>query len=275
MEGIPVSDRSLQELLPDSLTSSFCVSLPTKAKVWVVAGMLAHYLESFTDSVVVRDDNYEPVGVIGGKDIIERIIENPSSAFFDNTNVEEIMDKKFVVSMETKLRELIGIWKQTRRAFAIIPNELHDYSAISTRKLLEIGWHCKTDVRISSLPKKKVLTFRKDDTARNIINMMLENKTRRLLLENSSHFINDRIIIEKIAEDLEYLRNTNHFLDIPASSFKLGDAKVVSEDLTIPQSSKILFDMPYPYLIYGDQVTSPWDICLFLLSDELTEYEYV
>lgn len=273
MERVSISQRSLQDLLPDSLTSSFCVSIPKNTQVWVVTGMLVQYLESFTDSVVIRD-GYDPIGLVGGIDIIERVFKNPSSDFFYNTNVEDIMEKNFIIiSKETKLKELLHYWKQTRRAFAMIPNELQDYSAISARKLLEIGLRCKSEMTISNLPKKKIATFRKDDTVRDIINAMLENKTRKLLLENSSQFINDRIIIEKIVEDLKYLHGIDYFLNMYAHTFNLEDATVISENLTIPEISKILFDMPHPYVIYEDQVISPWDICLTLLSDDLTEYK--
>src|SRR3989304_5743927 len=83
----------------------------------------------------------------------------------------------------TKLRELLDFWKQTRIAFAIIPNEFSDYSELSARKLLEIGMRCKTDVSVCDLPEKKLVTFTKDFTIGNIINSMLEHGTRRLLLE--------------------------------------------------------------------------------------------
>ncbi len=272
MGDLPISEHSLQDLLPDSLTSSFCVSIPKSAQVWVITGMLVQYLESFTDSVVIRD-GYDPIGLVGGIDIIDRLVKNPSSDFF-NTNVEDVLDRTIIIiTKETELKALVHQWKLTGRAFAIIANELQDYSAVSTRKILEIGSHCKTNLSISTLPKKKVVTFKKEDTVRNIINAMLENKTRRLLLENSSQYINDRIIIEKIVEDLNYLQDIDNFLDITADTFKLGDAKVVSEDLTIPEVSKLLFEMHHPYVIYENQVISPWDICLALLGDNLTEYD--
>ena len=59
--------------------------------------MLIHYLESFTDSLVVTEDDEIPIGVIGGKEIIENIFKNPSSNFFDNTTVEQIFDKNLVI----------------------------------------------------------------------------------------------------------------------------------------------------------------------------------
>src|SRR3990172_8470042 len=257
----PISNLSLDELLPDSLTSTLCVNIEKGTKIWVVTGMLVQYLESFTDTVVVRDKD-KPVGIAGGKHVIQKLVDNPTSDLFDNTNVEDIMTTKF-----------IKISKQTRIAFAIIPNEFSDYSELSARKLLEIGMRCKTDVSVCDLPEKKLVTFTKDFTIGNIINSMLEHGTRRLLLEGTTKFINDRIILEKIAGDLKYLRGTDNFLNIPVSDFPFGEAKEISEDLSISEVSKLLYKMEHPYIVYGKRVVSPWDICLCLLSDKLTEYE--
>src|SRR3990172_4573110 len=218
----PISNLSLDKLLPDSLTSTLCVNIEKGTKIWVVTGMLVQYLESFTDTVVVRDKD-KPVGIAGGKHVIQ--------------------------------------------------NEFSDYSELSARKLLEIGMRCKTDVSVCDLPEKKLVTFTKDFTIGNIINSMLEHGTRRLLLEGTTKFINDRIILEKIAGDLKYLRGTDNFLNIPVSDFPFGEAKEISEDLPISEVSKLLYKMEHPYIVYGKRVVSPWDICLCLLSDKLTEYE--
>ena len=268
-----ISENTLEFLLPDSLTSSLCVNIDKGLEVWVVAGMLVQYLETLTDSVVVREAN-KPIGMIGGKEIIKGVFDDPSHSFFYKNKVEDIMDTNLIqVTKHHTLNELLSIWKETRRAFAIIPNELYDYSAISAKKILEVGTRCKTDMIISDIPKKKTITFKKDDTVKDIINSMFENKTRKLLLEDSYLYINDRIIIETIAEDLKFLTDTYDFLDIPANTFKLEEAKVVSENLTIPEVSKILFEMAHPYVIYQDQVVSPWDICTTLSSENLIDYE--
>ena len=100
---------------------------------------------------------------------------------------------------------------------------------------------------------------------------MLENGVRRLLLENTSKFINDRMILEKISEDLKYLRGIDNFLEMPITEFSFADAKVISDDLTITDASKIMYEMEHPYLLFQNKVVTPWDICLILLSEKLTE----
>jgi hypothetical protein len=184
------------------------------------------------------------------------------------------MEKRWLtVSKKTKLEELIEFWKNTRRAFAAIPNEFSDYSAISAKKLLEVGKKIKTNISISDLPEKKLVTFSKDATIGYVLNLMLVGNTRRLILENSDKFINDRIILEKISEELKYLQDVENFLDIPISEFKLEKIREISENLSIPEVSKIMYEMEHPCVIYRDKIITPWDICLILLSENFTELE--
>jgi len=91
--------------------------------------------------------------------------------------------------------------------------------------------------------------------------LMLENKNRKVLLEGTNQFINDRIILETI-EKFDYLLGNDNFLDIPVSVVSLEDAKVVSEDLSLSDISKIMYEMSQPLVIHEDRVISPWDICL-------------
>jgi len=268
-----ISQMSLSELFGDSLTSSLCVNVQKGTKTWVATGMLVQQLESFTDAVVIRE-NDKPIGIVGGKDVIAKLIDEPTSDFFYKTNVEDIMEERWpTVSKDTKLHELIGFWKNTRRAFAAIPNEFSDYSTISAKKLLEVGKRIKTNISISELPEKKLVTFTKDITIGDILDLMLEKNTRRLILENSNKFINDRIILEKISEELKYLQDVENFLGIPISEFKLEKVKEISEDLSISEVSKIMYEMEHPCVIFHDKIITPWDICLILLSENLTELE--
>ena len=95
---------------------------------------------------------------------------------------------------------------------------------------------------------------------------MLENRTRKILLEGTNQFINDRIIIESI-EKFDYLLGNDNFLNIPVSIVSLEDAKVVSDDLNLSEISKIMYDMSQPLIIHEDSVISPWDICMALAKN--------
>ncbi len=273
MSKTPISEFSLHDLFGDTLTSSLCVNIEKGTETWVATGMLVQQLESFTDSVVVRE-NDKPIGIVGGKDVIIKLIDDPSSRLFYQTKVEDIMEKRWpTVSGETKLKELMEFWKNTRRAFAAIPNEFSDYSGISAKKMLEVGKRIKTKILISELPDKKLVTFPNNTTIGNVLNLMLENNTRRLILENSTKFINDRIILEKITEELKCLKEVENFMEIPINEFKLEEVKEISDDLSISEVSKIMYEMEHPCVIFHDKIITPWDICLILLSEKLTEYE--
>lgn len=266
-----IADLKLNQLLPLSLTSTPAVSIQKENKVWVAAAMLVHYLESFTDSLVVTDEKEQPIGVLGGFEIIKNVFENPTLEFFDEKTVEDIMDEELVrASSETSLRELLEKWQKTRRAFCILPNQLGGYSAISARKLLEVGANCKTNITISDLPWKETISFEYDDTIGQIINLMMNNKTRKLILHDSSGFISDRTIIQTIAQELDYLRNTENFLDLKIEEhFKLAYAKSVPEDMNLTDLSKLMFGMVHPYVMTKEQVYTPWDVCIALLSDDV------
>jgi hypothetical protein len=273
MNTIPISEMSLESLFGDSLTSSFCVNIEKGTETWVATGMLVQQLESFTDAVGVRE-NDKPIGIVGGKDIIIPLVGDPSSSLFYNTKVEDIMEKRFpTVTKESKLKELINYWKETRRAFAAVPNEFSDYSSLSAKKLLEIGMKVKTDVSISQLPKKKLSTFNEKYSIGDVLNSMLEINARRLFLEDSNKFINDRIILQKITDELKCLKETENFMNISVNEFNLEEAKNITDDLTIQEISKIMYKMEHPSALFQDQIITPWDICLILLSENITEYE--
>jgi CBS domain-containing protein len=258
-----ISERPIGELLQKSLTSTPCVNVRKNAKVRVVAGMLVQYLETFTDSVVVRYDTV-PIGVIGGKEIIQGVYKNPSSDFFEMNLVEDITDNRLTkIIPDTTLKELISLWIDSGRAFAVINTDNDDYSVVSAKKLLEIGMSCNSEFCISQIPKKNIGIFNKDATFGDVMKLMLKNKSRKILLEGTHQFINDRIIIETI-ENFNYLLGKDNFLQIPVSIVTLDNAKVVSEDLKLSQISKIMYNMSHPCVIYEDQVITPWDICMAL-----------
>ncbi len=258
-----ISDRSLGELLGNSLTSTPCANVRKDARVKVVSGMLSQYLESFTDSVVVRDMT-TPIGVVGGREIIQGVFKNPTSDFFELNFVEDIADKRLkVISADLSLKKLISIWKEVKRAFALINLGNDDYSVISAKKLMEIGANYESDFHISEIPKKKIVTLNQGATFGDAIKLMLENKSRKIILHETNQFINDRIIIESI-EKFNFLLNQRNFLDIPLGSVALEEVLKINEDLTLSEISKIMYNRSHPLVIYEESVITPWDICLAL-----------
>jgi len=268
-KNLPISERTLQDLLQNSLLSSPAVSVTTTDLVSEATSLLPHHLESFTDSLVVVQDE-KPIGVVGGIEILDGVLKNPNVNFFEKTQIKEIMSKKLIIiTKDTTLDELLNKWMQTRRAFAIMPNQYHGYSVISARKLLEVGMLCKTQLKVGDISKRKIITFGKEQTIKEIITSMFENKTRKLILDGTSKFISDRIIIQKIARDLNCLRGADNFLEMKASTFQLDNAKKVSDQLTIGEACNVLYEMQSPYLLLSDGVLTPWDIITSLKSKQL------
>ncbi|MDH3312227.1 MAG: CBS domain-containing protein [Nitrosopumilus sp.] len=270
---VPISERSLRELFSERLTWSLCIHIDKGKEVWVVTGMLVQYLESATDSIIVRDEKHNPIGTIGGKEIMENLLKNPTSGLFYGTKVEDIMEPNpVVVSKETKYKDLMNFWRQRGRAYAVIPNEWGFYSVISAQKILEIGKRCITNLTIEDLPKKKLVTFKKEDTFGNVINSMFEKKARKILLEGSNKYLSDRLIIEAISEKMKHLRETDDFLNEAINIVDLEEAKVIVENLKINEVASMMYDMAHPFVIHKDWLVTPWDICNILLSPEITEY---
>ena len=258
-----ISSQPIDVLLQNSLTSTPCVNIGKNTTVRVATEILVQNLEDFTDSGVVRDGT-NPIGMIGGKEIIRGVYKNPSSDFFEITKVGDITDKRLnVITEDTKLNELILLWKEVGRIFAVINTKNDDYSVLSAKKILEIGINNDIEFYISEIPKKKIITCDKDATFGSIIKQMLENKTRKIMLEDTQQFITDRIIIEAI-ERFDYLIDNDNFLDMPVSVIPLENAKIVSDDVSLSEISKIMYEMPQPMVIHEDQVITPWDICLAL-----------
>lgn len=269
---LPISERTLEELLTETLDYSLCITIDKGKEVWIVAGMLVQYLESITDSVSVTDGD-EIIGTIGGKEILENLLKNPTNSLFYGTLVGAIMEKNPLrVSGQTKYKDLISQWRQRVRAYAILCNRWGHYSAISAAKILDIGMRCKTNLSIRDMPKKPIITFKPNDSLGTVINSMLENKTRKILLENSYKYINDRMILETVSEKLGYLKNIDNFLEMPASTIELEKARVIFDDLKIHEVSAMMYDMEHPYVIYKDMLVTPWDICMALLSENITQY---
>jgi predicted transcriptional regulator len=234
--------------------------------------MCVQYLESSIDSIVIRDDEHNPIGIIGGYDLLNHIRENPTRDSQYQTKVKEIMFKDLlIVEKTTPFKDLMEKWMASRRAFAIIPNAFQGYSPISARKMLEIGIKCKTNVSISSMPKKKMITFQPDDSLRTIVDLMFEHKTRKLLLEYSNQFISDRLVLKKISELLKFYPDVDNLLDIPVNQVELEYVTVIKQDLDLNHLCRKMYKMNHPYVIYKDISVTPWDICNVLMSEKIVE----
>jgi CBS domain-containing protein len=268
-----ISELTLEELFGTTLTDTSCVYIDKERVVWVAAEMCAQYLESAVDSILVLDDT-RPVGIVGGYDLLDHLRKNPSRDSQYLTRVGEIMFKDLPqIGGQTRLGQLLENWKASRRAFAYVASG-SDYSPVSARKMLEIGMRVKTDISISSMPKTKgIVTFHRYDTLGSILDLMFEHKTRKLVLEGSNQFISDRLILGEVSKILKFQENLEYLLDLPIKQLPLGYSREIDEDMNLGRLCSLMDKMDHPYIIYkkGDMVVTPWDVCLALQSEALTE----
>ncbi len=145
--------------------------------------------------------------------------------------------------------------------------------------MLELGKRIQSDISVSSLPKKKILTFSQDDSLGKVINLMFENNARKLLLENSNQFISDRIILGHISQLNKFEKEVENYFDIPIKDLPLDYVHELKEDVKFDRLCYIMDKMDHPFVIYNDNPISPWDICLTLsenVSAQIsTEYQKV
>jgi len=267
-----ISELTLEQIFSDSLTNTPCIYLNKDREVCVATEMCVQYLESLVDSLVIRDDDLKPIGVLGGYDLLNNIRANPTRNFQSETKVKEIMSKDvLIVENGMTFQKLMEKWRASRRAFAIIPNKFQGYSPISARKMLEVGIKSKTNISISSIPQKKMITFQPDDSLSKIVDLMFEHNTRKLLLEYSNQFISDRLILKEISKLFKFQPDVDNFLDIPINQVELENVTVIREDLDLNQLCTIMYEMDHPYVIYKDISVTPWDICNVLMTAKIAE----
>lgn len=266
-----LANKTLEEIFSESLFSTPAVSIRVEDTLAEAAILLPHHLETMTDSLVAVSGD-KPVGIVGGIEVLDGIINNHVPSFLDKTKIGDVMnrEKLIIANQKSKFSDIVKQWLQTRRAFAIIPNQYHGYSVISARKILDVGILFKINTSISLIPRKKIITFHKEETVGQIIKRMFDNKTRKLVLDGTDFFISDRVIIQKLVREFNCLRDGRDFLQTGAGTFSLEQAKRVSDDLTVSDACKIMQDMRSPYLIDDGKTISPWDIVSVLAFENLS-----
>jgi len=111
-------ELTLEELFPRKLTDTVCINIHDAREVWVATLMCAEYLDSFIDSIIVRDNDFKPVGIVGGFELLDHLRKNPTRDYQYRTRVGEIMLKGLpLIEKRIKLRDLIEIWKNSKGFF--------------------------------------------------------------------------------------------------------------------------------------------------------------
>lgn len=254
------------DLLPVSLSSSPISSIGSTDSVWIACSMLSRVSET-TNNLVVIENDY-PLGIIGAKEILFNLLKNPTPYYFHDVLSQDIMNRKFY--LDTRNARLDKVFEQmykTKNEFIILQNSKHSFSTVSIREILEIGALCKTDYLASDLEDLKIRIFRRDDTVEEIIKSLVHDNAEILALENESQLIDPLTIIEKIAGDLNYLKDCNNFLELNASIFKLQHPKLIPDKLSFSEICQTMLFMKHPYLITSNKLVTPRNILEILRKD--------
>lgn len=224
-------------------------------KLWYGVTLLDHYLGSYPDCVYVIKDGVV-VYAIDGKDVLQHIYE--LQRFSPYSLISELENKIpiFTVSEDHKIGELLGGggWKKTRRARALIQRDDQSTFPISLRTLIEVCAMTEIDKRVTDIQKKPKITCSADTDIMDMIKLMLENRVRRIFVDDTTSFISDRIIISKIVNDYHVLEN-NDLNTLPT-------AAVIPPDTNIRDVAKQFTLMPCPCVLSDNNVISPWDVLM-------------
>ena len=262
-QGKDLSHCTVEEILPHLIVNSSMATIESKEKTWVGTSMLMRFLSSFTNNLVVMESG-TPVGILGSREILQGIYNNPKNDFFTEHIVSEVMNKEFhMTSPKTKVFDLLKKMNRYGRDFALVQTTDNEYSTISARRLLEVGILCDTEVKVSDIPSKKIATFQKEDTIEFLINQMLKKNTDILVLEQTPFFVTPRTIFEKIIE-LNYLDGVDDFLYSKASVLHMRTGCIISDNITVPEMCKIMLSKRHTFVMTQDNVLTPWDLIITL-----------
>lgn len=264
-KNLELQECLFDELLPYSLSSSPISSIGNTDNVWIASSMLSRVYDT-TNNLVVLEKEF-PIGIIGAKEILKGLLKNPTPYYFHDILSQEIMNRNFYLDTRNiKLEKLLEQMNKTKNEFIILQNSKQSFSSVSTREILEIGTLCKTNFDATDFPSQKVKVFRREDTVEDLIKSLMQEKTEVLLLENESLFIDPMTIIEKIAGDLNFLKDCENFLDLNASIFELERPKLIPDTLSVSEICQIMLYMKHPYIMTSNQLLTPKNILQILNS---------
>ena len=251
------------DLLPYSLSSSPISSIENTDNVWIASSMLSRVSDT-TNNLVVLEKEF-PIGIISAKEILRGLLKNPTPYYFHDVLSKEIMNRKFYLDTRNiKLEKLLEQMYKTKSEFIILQNSKQSFSSVSIREILEIGALCRSNYVATDLPSQKVKSFQRDDSIEDLIKLLIRENNEVLLLENESLFIDSVTIIEKIAGDLNFLKDCDNFLDLNASIFKLERPKLIPDKLSVSEICQVMLYMKHPYIMTSNQMLTPRSILQIL-----------
>ena len=191
-------------------------------------------------------------------EIIEGLQKNPTGAFFSE-NITKIMNPDFYIDSRTvNLREILTRMGKSKNPFTVIQNDKTSFSQFSMRQVLEIGALCKTGFDTTSFAQKHIVSFKRDETIRDIIEKLKKEQNEFVMLEDEFSFVNYDIILEKLKE-LGNTQNEN-LLNLSASTLRTITPMLISDKLNISEICRIMLNAGHPCVMTSDRLITPYDV---------------
>ena len=121
---------------------------------------------------------------------------------------------------------------------------------------------------LSQIPAKEIISFTSDETIHDVFNKMLKNNVRRLRFEDTPRLISDRTLLNDICIQMNYLKFTENLLETKANTLTTEKPDEITDDLTISQMAKKLATMIHPFVLYKEQIITPWDLLMMFYNGE-------
>ena len=231
----------------------------------------------YIDGIVVINDD-KPVGRIGSKDVLEYIIKNGFERFRKSVASELIKHKEYISETQT-LEKLLKIIKKTKFSFVpVVDQKEHVVATVSIRDFLPLVASLKMPIPCTSIASR--LLFVSDQlTVKNALSIMLENKIRRLGINdtpdkvsnidgkivfavrdatNKVSIIDDRIILEHICFNIDDPRCLNTKLE----KLPRENSLRITSRLTIPETADLLVGKERCCALPDHSIVTPWDIVI-------------
>ena len=255
-EDITLDVCSFEEVLPYSLLSIPVSTITPHDNAWIAASMLSR-ISDVTNNLVVIEDEF-PIGTINTTEIIDGLQKNPTPEFFAQ-NITKIMNADFYIDSRTvNISEILNRMGRSKNPFTIIQNDKTSFSQFSIKQVLEIGALCRTDFDGASFSQKRVATFARDDTIKDVIEKLKKEQGEFVQLEGEFSFVNNEIILEKLKE-LHDTQNEN-LLGLSASTLKTITPILISDKLSLAEICRIMLSAGHPCVMTQNRIITPRDV---------------
>lgn len=255
-EDITLDVCSFEEVLPYSLLSIPISTITPHDNVWIASSMLSR-IADVTNTLVVIEDEF-PIGTITATEIIDGLQKRPTSEFFSE-NITKIMNADFYIDSRTvNIKGILDRMCKSQNPFSIIQNDKTSFSQFSVRQTLEIGALCKTNFNAGSFEKRRISSFKRDDTIKDVVDRIKKEHSEFVMLEDEFSFVNYDVILEKLKE-LNNAQNEN-IVNLSASTLKTITPVLISEKSSISEICKIMINARHPCVMTPDRLITPSDV---------------